>query len=1012
MQIRIQDIIIIIFFLIFSLHINTSFAQTHNSRRKITGYVLDNNKEPIVGAILISQNSENSSKSKYYTATTDHNGHFELLLPHSHKKLEVRMLSFKPKIIKLNDKTKNLSIILEANNDELDNVVITGFVDRKKNSYTGSTFKINRSDIVEMVHSNAIEIIQLKSPGFELFDDIISGSDPNKIPDMVMRGRSSFIEGDGTNLPLFILDGTEVSLEYIFNMPTEDIENITILKDASATSFYGSKAVNGVIVITTRTTKEGKLQLSFSTNFQLSIPDLSDYNLLNAKEKLEYERLAGIYGDFKGDSETDIQQQISYYTKLDRVNTKIDTDWMRLPLKTSSNQNYNIMLSGGSSLFKYNLSASYNSVTGVMDESSRQDGSLRLNMTYGNLNKLFFQNIISAALNSSQNIPYGNFRDYSRLNPYDTPYNKDGSLNNSLSFNAPNPLFEKSLSSYIDNSSNTLINTTKIFWNIVKGFRLEASASFTLGDNEGCSFYSPDSKRFYFADPLKRGSFSVSNSKRTSSAGNIFLVYNQSLDKDKESLLNITAGFNIESNSNNSNSFTAIGVLSDKLDHPSWAAGFGESSSPGGSRNLSRMLGGYISANSIWKNKYFIDLSFRYEGSSKYGQDNRFAPFGAMGLGWNIHEENFLKSTQLSLLKLRATIGYVGNGGFSAYQSQLMYGYDSDLIYYDTVGAIPLAMHNPFLKWEKSLMRNIGLDFGFFEDRISGSLEGYFNTTNNLIMTISKQPHIGFSNSTENLGKIQNNGIELSLRANILRRSNSNLNIFWNLSHNTNRIVEISEYLKNQNEANEENSSVLPSTYYKEGQSMTALMVMKSAGINPANGREIFINQNGDLTYKYDYNNMSVVGDTTPKFQGSFGFSYYIGAFDISATLGYRLGATVYNQTLANKVEGGNPYENGDKRVFYDRWKSPGDDALYKNIGTRTKTPPTSRFIAKEYALDGSSIKASYSLPYSVAQKLHLRHIRVSASMGDLFNLSTVRRERGLDYPFARVFQLSLNINL
>ena len=133
MQIRIQDIIIIIFFLIFSLHINTSFAQTHNSRRKITGYVLDNNKEPIVGAILISQNSENSSKSKYYTATTDHNGHFELLLPHSHKKLEVRMLSFKPKIIKLNDKTKNLSIILEANNDELDNVVITGFVDRKKN---------------------------------------------------------------------------------------------------------------------------------------------------------------------------------------------------------------------------------------------------------------------------------------------------------------------------------------------------------------------------------------------------------------------------------------------------------------------------------------------------------------------------------------------------------------------------------------------------------------------------------------------------------------------------------------------------------------------------------------------------------------------------------------------------------------------------------------------------------------------------------------------------------------
>ena len=1002
--------IIIFLTIVFSLYINPIYGQSSDYTKTVSGFILDNNKEPIVGAILIAQNTK--TQSKYYTATSDVDGAFEITFSSTCNQLEIRMLSFHTKKIALKAGLKTLAIILDPNNDELDNVVVTGFVDRKKNSYTGSTYKINRDEIVEMVHSNAIEIIQLKSPGFELFDDVVSGSDPNKLPDMVMRGRSSFIEGEGTNLPLFILDGTEVDLEYIFNMPTEDIESITVLKDASATSFYGSKAVNGVIVVTTRTTQEGKLQVAFSSNFQISIPDLSDYKLLDASEKLEYERLAGLYGDFKGDSETDINQQIAYYAKLDKVNAGINTDWLRQTLKSGFNQNYNVMLSGGSKLFKYNLSASYNSITGVMDESGKDGGSLRLNMTYGNLNKLFFQNIISASLNSSEDIPYGSFRDYSRLNPYDAPYNEDGSLNNNLSFNAPNPLFEKNLSSYIDNSSNTLINTTKIFWNIIKGLRFEASASFNLGNRNGCSFYSPDSKRFYLADPLKRGSFSVSNSKRVSSSGNAFLVYNRALDDSGESLLNITSGFNIESKSNNSNSFTSVGVLSDKLDHPTWSAGFGESSSPGGGKDLSRMLGGYLSANTIWKNRYFIDLSFRYEGSSKYGQNNRFAPFGAAGLGWNIHEEEFLKRSQFSLLKLRSTIGYVGNGGFSAYQSQLMYGYDSDLIYHDTVGAIPLAMYNPYLKWEKSLMRNIGLDFGLFGERLSGSIEAYFNTTNNLIMTISKQPHIGFSNATENLGKIQNNGIELSLRANVLRSSNSNLNIFWNLSHNTNRIIKISEFLKNQNEENEENSSVLPSTYYKEGQSMTALMVMKSAGINPANGREIFVLPNGDFTYKYDYNNMIVVGDTTPFAQGSFGFSYYIGAFDIAATFAYRLGATVYNQTLATKVEGGNPYENGDVRVFYDRWKTPGDNARYKNIATRTKTPPTSRFIAKEYALDGSSIKASYSLPYCVAQKLHLRQIRFSASMGDLFNWSSVRRERGLDYPFARVFQLSLNLNL
>ena len=154
------------------------------------------------------------------------------------------------------------------------------------------------------------------------------------------------------------------------------------------------------------------------------------------------------------------------------------------------------------------------------------------------------------------------------------------------------------------------------------------------------------------------------------------------------------------------------------------------------------------------------------------------------------------------------------------------------------------------------------------------------------------------------------------------------------------------------------------------------------------------------------------MGDTTPKVQGSFGFSFGWRAFDFSATFAYRLGATVYNQTLATKVEGTDPTANADRRVFYDRWKAPGDRALYKNIASRETTPPTDRFVAAEYALEGSSLKLSYSLPDSFCRRLHLRRIRVAASTGDLFNISTIRRERGLDYPFARVFQASLTVTL
>ena len=442
------------------------------------------------------------------------------------------------------------------------------------------------------------------------------------------------------------------------------------------------------------------------------------------------------------------------------------------------------------------------------------------------------------------------------------------------------------------------------------------------------------------------------------------------------------------------------------------ATGYAESR-PGGSEDRSRMLGFYVNANYIWHNRYFVDLSFRYEGSSQFGADNKYAPFGSLGLGWNLHKERFLKGSAVSLLKLRMSMGYVGNAGFSPYQAQLAYQYSSSLQYNGGIGAVPVSMVNPRLKWERSLKRNLGLDFGLWRDRLNGSVDVYYDTTNDLVMDISKPAHIGFTSAKENLGKIRNSGIELSLRGNVLQRKHTNLNLFLNLSHNRNRIVEISDYLKNKNAENEANAtSSLPAAFYEEGESMTALKVMRSAGINPANGKEVFIDRDGNPTYEYDYRDKYVAGDTTPAVQGSFGLSMSWRSFDLSMNFAYRLGASIYNQTLATKVEGASPTSNADRRVFYDRWKAPGDKARYKNIANRETTPPTDRFVATEYALEGSSLKLSYMLPDAFCRRLHLRRVRISASTGDLFNISTIRRERGLDYPFARVFQASLTVNL
>ena len=651
-------------------------------------------------------------------------------------------------------------------------------------------------------------------------------------------------------------------------MPSDDIESISVLKDASATSFYGSKAANGVVVITTRPTQAGRLQVNYSGNFQVSIPDLSDYRLLNAREKLEYERQAGVYGDFTGSSNTDVTNQKSYYEKLDRVNAGVNTDWKRMALRTGFNHIHNLMLSGGSQDFRYNVSGSYNSTTGVMDESDKQTASLRINLTYGDMNKLFFQTSLRSRRAIRTTCPYGSFSDYVSLNPYDRPYNDDGSLNSVLSFNTANPLYEKSLSSYIRNTSGSFIDTFRVRWNILKGLRVEASLSYTQTKSEGETFCSPLSQQFNNTiDANKKGSFDVSNGTTHNLSGNAFAVYNKAWNRrggDASDLLSLTAGFNIESTRSESHSFSALGILSDKLEHPSMATGYAESR-PGGSEDRSRMLGFYVNANYIWHNRYFVDLSFRYEGSSKFGADNKYAPFGSLGLGWNLHKEKVPQRERRLAAQtahehgLRRQRRIQPLSGAAGLPIQLL---------------APIQRRNrrrarldgqPRLKWERSLKRNLGLDFGLWRDRLNGSVDVYYDTTNDLVMDISKPAHIGFTSAKENLGKIRNSGIELSLRGNVLQRKHTNLNLFLNLSHNRNRIVEISDYLKNKNAENEANAtSSLPAAFYEEGESMTALKVMRSAGINPANGKEVFIDRDGNPTYEYDYRDKYVAGDTDP----------------------------------------------------------------------------------------------------------------------------------------------------
>ena len=330
-------------------------------------------------------------------------------------------------------------------------------------------------------------------------------------------------------------------------------------------------------------------------------------------------------------------------------------------------------------------------------------------------------------------------------------------------------------------------------------------------------------------------------------------------------------------------------------------------------------------------------------------------------------------------------------------------------MYDNGIGAVPITIGNADLKWERTLNYNIGLDVNLFNNRFDMTLDYYKKITDNLLLSVTKAPSVGVGTATENMGKIDNSGIEFRTRIIAIRNSNWDWTLSLTASHNKNKIIQISNVLKEQNEKNNAEKSRAPMPVYEEGESISAVKAVQSGGIDPATGREIFIGKDGKPTFTYDYRDKIVFGDSDPKVYGILSSYLTYKNFQLNMMFDYRLKATVYNQTLVTRVEGSSPYNNADERVFKSRWKEVGDQVKYKNIADQSIPDQTSRFIEDEYTLSLRSLSLSYDFVPAIYRKLHLSRLRVQLMTNDLFRLSTIKQERGFDYPFARSYQLSIS---
>ena len=971
--------------------------QNDQTGKVIKGRVIDGNGEPLVGATI----KLKGGNGVYFT---DHNGNFEIITKKNREEITVTYLGHVSQTLFVFPGNET-TIPLAADDTSLSEVVVTGFVNKSKVSFTGSQTTVQKDQLLSMGTKNVLESLQSFVPGLVIAENNLAGSNPNSRPELSIRGRATF---DGSaNMPLFVVDGTEVSADYVYDMDMNDIESVTVLKDASASALYGSKASAGVIVITTKTMKPGRLRLNYSGTYRLSTPDLTDYHMLNAAQKLEFERLAGLY------TSTDLERQYRLDNEYNRlaqiVRSGVNTDWLSKPLRNGFSQNHSLSIDGGDDYARYNLGLRYATDDGVMIGSKRDRLSLFFKFSYNKPGAFSVNNSTTLMTVDSEDSPYGSFSDYTQQNPYESPYNEDGSLRKNLSNFVNNPLYEAQAGNFKKSENVNILNTTTLQVWFSDAFRLNGDFSFTKDMTTSNRFTSPLSfSELTKTDMSQRGSLTESHSNLLRYAGKLMLSYNKNLFG--KLFTSATAGSTIEANNGDNTSYTSIGYYSANLSHPSFAAAY-QQGKPNGSDNIYRTVGFFANLNSIWDNKYFLDLIYRYEGSSKFGKNTRFAPFWSVGAGWNIHNESFLQGKGIELLKLRASIGYLGNISFEPYQAITSYNYASGYNYVKGIGAIPKTIGNPDLRWERTLTSNVGIDLTMFKGRWDLTFDAYVKNTDDLLVNVTKAPSVGVTTARENLGAIENKGVELRTRVMPIKNKNLQWTISATYAYNKSKIKQISNALMNQNEVNRNAKGTAPLPIYEEGGSLTALKVVPSAGIDPATGREIYIKRDGTYTFDYDARDKVTFGDEAPWAQGSLSSYLTYKQWSASASFGYSLGGLVYNQTLATRVEGADPKYNADERVFNDRWKQPGDYAKYRNIADYSTPQQTSRFVQVNNYLTLQSLSVAYDFTPWQIRKLGLTRLRLELLTNDLFYLSSIKRERGLDYPYARSVEMSVRFS-
>lgn len=948
--------------------------------------------EPLIGATISVKGNEAQG------VVTDIEGKYILQIPNSDCTLVVAYLGMRTQELKA-PSSGILNISLEAESMNLDEVVVTGYGNFSKSSFTGSANTL-RADMMKNV---PVMTVEQKLQGMTTGVNITSSSgQPGANQSIRIRGMGSF---NASQEPLFVIDGVPVTsgslstggadAAYMNNSKTNimstlnpsDIENITVIKDAAAASLYGSRAANGVILITTKQGKAGRTQVSLNIAGGFSDAAVDFRPTLSGDQRYEllYEGLYNYALDEQMKSPSEYAgQEIGKYAYVPELGY---TDWRKELLRTAIHQNYEASVSGGNERTTFYASLGYNSQEGLAKNSSLDRYSARLNMSqkvgkYGEVgaNVMFTQ--MNQEMNEERGSSINPFLDVAMLmNPSMTVRDKDGNYVGAYPGTTLNPLRDI-LTDYNRTRMTRMFSTGYASIEPLKGLKLKETLSYDYTIQKDSRYFNPLSA----AGP-KSGS-DAQTSKGFIEYGK--LISSTSLNYvhtfNYKHHLDVLAAYEIESYQTDKASGERSRLPSNSnLVEPDNASVLNSFIS---STQAYRMLSYLSRLNYDYDDRYYIAGSFRRDGSSRLSPKNRWGNFWSVSGMWHLSNESFMKPIKhiLSDVKIRASYGVNGNQPSSLYGYMGLYTYGQS--YMGGFGSYESSLANPNLKWEKNYNLNIGLDLAFLS-RIFLSIEYYNRDTKDLLYSLPISATTGFTNYLSNVGQLNNKGVELELRTINFATPHFNWSTVLNLSHNSNKIISLNGQLEQSIEG----------TWFihKVGLPYHTFYVKEFAGVDPQNGDALYYTNtlNKDGSYSREITNdiskaqAIPYKSVNPKISGGLTNILNYKQLDLSFTLTYSLGGYSFDK-LGTYIENGttNIYSSKYNLPAYamDRWQKPGDQTdvprfVYNQSASDNNS---SRYIHSTDHLRLKNLTLGYTLPREWTRKVMVNKARFYFSGSNL----------------------------